>query len=275
MPIALRDFLLEDTGAEDVTTNAIVPEDHESKARIVAKADGIITGHLFASQVFRALDSTIHYDELKKDGERIQNGDILAVIEGRTRAILTGERVALNILQRLSGIATLTARFVEAVQGMDTKILDTRKTTPGLREMEKYAVRMGGGHNHRENLTVMALIKENHISAAGSIKEAVTKVRARTKVPVEVEVKNLDELKEAILLDVDRIMLDNWSIESTREAVLFVNKKVPLEASGNMTIERVREVAQTGVDFISVGALTHSPQALDMSLLFEEAINER
>ena len=141
--------------------------------------------------------------------------------------------------------------------------------------MEKYAVRMGGGYNHRENLTVMALIKENHISAAGSIKEAVTKVRARTKVPVEVEVKNMDELKETIKLDVDRIMLDNWDLESTREAVLFVNKKVPLEASGNMTIERVREVAQTGVDFISVGALTHSFQALDMSLLFEEAVNER
>ena len=275
MPVALREFLLEDTGTEDVTTNAIVPEVHRSKARIIAKADGIIAGHLFASQVFRTLDSEIHYSELKKDGERVQNGDILAVIEGRTRAILTGERVALNILQRLSGIATLTGRFVEAVRDTGTKILDTRKTTPGLREMEKYAVRMGGGHNHRKNLTEMALIKENHISAAGSIKEAVTKVRTRTKVPIEVEVKNMDELRETLKLDVDRIMLDNWGIESTREAVLFVNKEVPLEASGNMTIERVRAVAQTGVDFISVGALTHSFQALDMSLLFEESVNER
>jgi nicotinate-nucleotide pyrophosphorylase (carboxylating) len=271
MPVALRDFLLEDTGTEDVTTNAVVPDGHRSTARIVANADGIIAGHLFASQVFKTLDNGIRYDELKKDGERVQNGDILVVIEGRTRAILTGERVALNILQRLSGIATLTGRFVERVRDTDTKILDTRKTTPGLREMEKYAVRMGGGYNHRENLTVMALIKENHISAAGSIKEAVRKVRERTKVPVEVEVKNMDELKETIELDVDRIMLDNWDLESTREAVSFVNKKVPLEASGNMTVERVHEVAQTGVDFISVGALTHSPQALDMSLLFEEA----
>jgi nicotinate-nucleotide pyrophosphorylase (carboxylating) len=270
MPMGLKDFLLEDTGTEDVTTNAIVPEGHRSKARIVAKADGIIAGHLFASQVFRTLDSGTHYNELKKDGERVQNGDILAIIEGRTRAILTGERVALNILQRLSGVATLTARFVQAVRGTDAKILDTRKTTPGLREWEKYAVRTGGGYNHRENLTVMALIKENHISVAGSITEAVTRVRARAKVPVEVEVKNMDELKEAIKLDVDRIMLDNWDIESTREAVFFVNKKVLLEASGNMTIERVFEVAQTGVDFISVGALTHSFQALDMSLLFEE-----
>jgi nicotinate-nucleotide pyrophosphorylase (carboxylating) len=271
MPIVLRDFLLEDTGPEDVTTNAIVPEDHRSKAKIVAKADGIMAGHNFASEVFRTLDSEIHYDEWKKDGERVQNGDILALVEGRTRAILTGERVALNILQRLSGIATLTGRFAEAVRGTGTKILDTRKTTPGLRKMEKYAVRMGGGHNHRENLTVMALIKENHISAAGSIAEAVTRVRARTKVPIEVEVRNMDELKDTIKLDVDRIMLDNWDIESTREAVLFIDKRVPLEASGNMTIERAREVAQTGVDFISVGALTHSFHALDMSLLFEEA----
>lgn len=269
MPITLRDFLLEDTGIEDVTTNAIVPEDHMSKARIIAKADGIIAGHMFASQVFKILDNGISYDELKKDGERIKNGDILAVVEGKTRAILTGERVALNILQRLSGIATLTGHFVEALGDTGAKILDTRKTTPGLREMEKYAVRVGGGHNHRENLTVMALIKENHISAAGSIKEAVTKVRERTKVPVEVEVKNMDELKEAIKLDVDRIMLDNWDLESTRGAVSFVNKKVPLEASGNMTIDRIREVARTGVDFISVGALTHSFQALDISLLFE------
>jgi nicotinate-nucleotide pyrophosphorylase (carboxylating) len=271
MPVTLREFLLEDTGGEDVTTNAVVSENHRSKARIVAKAGGIIAGNIFASQVFRTLDSGVDYKELKKDGEHVKNGDIIAVIEGRTRAILTGERVALNILQRLSGIATLTERFVGAVRNTGTKILDTRKTTPGLREMEKYAVRMGGGYNHRENLTVMALIKENHISVAGSIKEAVTKVRERTKVPVEVEVKNMDELKEAIRFDVDRIMLDNWGIESTREAVLFVNKKIPLEASGNMTIERVHEVAQTGVDFISVGALTHSFQALDMSLLCEEA----
>lgn len=271
MLVTLREFLIEDTGVEDVTTNAVVPEDHKSKASIVAKAGGIIAGNILASQVFKTLDSGIDYKELRKDGERVQPGDIIAVIEGRTRAILTGERLALNILQRLSGIATLTGYFVEAVQNTGTKILDTRKTTPGLRDIEKYAVRMGGGYNHRKNLTEMALIKENHISAAGSIKEAVTKVRARTKVPIEVEVRNMNELRETMKLDVDRIMLDNWDLESTRDAVTFVNQKVPLEASGNMTIERVRKVAQTGVDFISVGALTHSFQTLDMSLLVEEA----
>lgn len=269
MPVTLRDFLLEDIGTEDVTTNAIVPENHISKAMIIAKAEGIIAGHQFASRVFKILEAGTVYVELKKDGERVKKGDILAVVKGKTRAILTGERVALNILQRLSGIATHTGRFVEAAGETGAKILDTRKTTPGLREMEKYAVRMGGGHNHRENLTVMALIKENHISAAGSITEAVKKVRGNTKVPVEVEVKNMDELKEAVELDVDRIMLDNWDLESTRKAVSFVDKKVPLEASGNMTVERVRDVARTGVDFISVGALTHSAQALDISLLFE------
>jgi len=270
MAIDLKAFLQEDIGTEDVTTNAVVPENHRSKAKIIAKAEGVMAGHIFASEVFTTLDNSIRYSELKKDGEQVRRGDVLALIEGKTRAILTGERLALNILQRLSGIATLTARFAEALRGTDTKILDTRKTAPGLRHLEKYAVRMGGGYNHRENLSEMALIKENHISAAGSIREAVIKVRQRTDVPVEVEVKNMEELKEAIELPVDRIMLDNWDIESTRNAVSFVNKKVPLEASGNMTIERVREVARTGVDFISVGALTHSFQALDMSLLYEE-----
>lgn len=269
MTIALKSFLEEDIGTEDVTTNAIVPDNHKSKAKIIAKSAGVITGHRFASPIFEILDDKINYREMKRDGEYVQKGDVIAVIEGKTRAILTGERVALNILQRLSGIATITSRFVKKLEGTNTKILDTRKTTPGLREMEKYAVRMGGGCNHRENLTVMALIKENHIAVAGSIKEAIARVRLKADVPVEVEVKNMEELKEALALDVDRIMLDNWDLESTRRAVLLVNKKVPLEASGNMTIDRVREVAEAGVDFISVGALTHSFQALDMTLLHE------
>lgn len=272
MTAHLKDFLQEDIGVEDVTTNAVVPENHRSRAKIMAKGDGIVAGHQFAAEVFQILDKDIRYSELKKDGEKVHSGDTLALVEGRTRAILTGERVALNILQRLSGIATLTAGFVESVGGASTKILDTRKTTPGLRKMEKYAVRMGGGQNHRENLTEMALIKENHIAAAGSIKEAVAKVRQRSGVPIEVEVKNMTELLEALELPVDRIMLDNWDLESTRKAVVLVNKKVPLEASGNMTIERVYEVAKTGVDFISVGALTHSFPVLDISLLlYEEA----
>jgi nicotinate-nucleotide pyrophosphorylase (carboxylating) len=271
MTLNLKDFLQEDIGVEDVTTNAVVSENHRSRAKIIAKADGIVAGHQFAAQIFQLLDKDIRYSELKKDGEKVRVGDTLALIEGMTRAILSGERVALNILQRLSGIATLTAGFVESVGGAGTKILDTRKTTPGLRKMEKYAVRMGGGYNHRENLTTMALIKENHIAAAGSIKEAVAKVRERTNVAIEVEVKNMTELREALELHVDRIMLDNWDLESTGKAVAFVNKKVPLEASGNMTIERVHKVAKTGVDFISVGALTHSFPVLDISLLYEEA----
>jgi nicotinate-nucleotide pyrophosphorylase (carboxylating) len=271
MACDLKEFLLEDVGVEDVTTNAVVSENHSSQAKIVAKADGIMAGQVYAAQIFRILDDDVCYRELKKDGARVENGDTLVIIEGKTRAILTAERVALNILQRLSGIATLTACFVDAVRGTTTKILDTRKTAPGLREMEKYAVRMGGGVNHRANLTEMALIKENHVAAAGTVREAVMKVRGRTDVPIEVEVRNMTELREALGLPVDRIMLDNWDLESTRQAVTFVNRKIPLEASGNMTIERVREVAKTGVDFISVGALTHSFTVLDMSLLYEEA----
>lgn len=263
-------YLEEDTGEEDITTNAIVPPGAGCRARIIAKAEGIIAGHEFAGKVFLLLDPNIQYKEIIGDGHRAHTGDTVAMIEGRTRAILTGERVALNILQRLSGIATLTGSFVEAVRGSGTKILDTRKTAPGLRIMEKYAVRAGGGYNHRANLSEMALIKENHITAAGSITEAVKKVKEKTHVPVEVEVKDMDELKEALELSVDRIMLDNWDLESTRKAVSLVNKKVPLEASGNMTIDRVRQVAETGVDFISVGALTHSYIVLDLSLLFAE-----
>ncbi|HVN95210.1 MAG TPA: carboxylating nicotinate-nucleotide diphosphorylase [Syntrophorhabdaceae bacterium] len=265
----MKDFLQEDMGVEDVTTNAVVPQNHRSRAKIIAKADGVLAGQDYAALVFRELDENIDYRALKKDGERISRGDTAALIEGKTRAILTGERVALNILQRLSGIATVTARFVHAVQGTDAKILDTRKTAPGLRYLEKYAVRMGGGFNHRIDLTEMALIKENHISAASSIKEAVKKVKAYAAVPVEVEVRNMDELREAIEEPVDRIMLDNWDLEATRQAVALVGRKVPLEASGNMTLERVAEVARTGVDFISVGALTHSFNALDLSLLYE------
>ncbi len=264
-------FLREDIGVEDVTTNAIVPEDHVSKAKIIAKMDGVMAGHEYALQVFRALDGDIRYDVLKGDGDRVRKGDIVAVVIGRTRTILTGERLALNFLQRLSGIATMTARFMKELEGTKTRILDTRKTTPGLRRAEKYAVRMGGGDNHRNNLTEMALIKDNHISAAGSIKEAYARVKARSNVPVEVEVKDMDELLEALELPLERIMLDNWDLESTREAVALVKGRVPLEASGNMTLDRVHDVAMTGVDYISVGGLTHSVNVLDLSLLYEEA----
>jgi nicotinate-nucleotide pyrophosphorylase (carboxylating) len=265
----VEDFIKEDMGERDITTDAIVPEIHTSKAIILTKADGVMAGHIFAQEVFQFLDRDIRYEELKKDGECVKKGDRVAVIVGKSRAILTGERVALNILQRLSGIATLTRSFVEAVEGTGVKILDTRKTSPGLRNMEKYAVRMGGGHNHRFNLNEMALIKENHIAIARSIKEAVNRVRSQSNVAIEVEVRNIEELKEAIDARVDRIMLDNWDIKSIKHAVSLVNKKIPLEVSGNMTVKKAKEVARTGIDFISVGAITHSFKSLDMTLLQE------
>jgi nicotinate-nucleotide pyrophosphorylase (carboxylating) len=267
MDVRMEDFLKEDIGEGDITTDAIVPEHHASKAVILAKAEGVVAGNCFAREVFRCLDRDIQYEELKQDGERVTKEDTVAAIAGKSHAILTGERVALNILQRLSGIATFTRGFVEAVEGTGVKILDTRKTSPGLRSMEKYAVRMGGGYNHRLNLSEMALIKENHIAVAGSIKEAVKRVRSHAKAPIEVEVRTMEELQEAMAAGVDRIMLDNWDITSIRQAAALVHKRVPLEVSGNMTMEKAREVAKTGIDFISVGALTHSFKALDMTLL--------
>lgn len=265
----IKAFLAEDIGEGDVTTEAIVAAEHRSRAIILAKAEGVIAGHPFAEEVFRTLDNEIDYQVLKKDGEWVSKGDLVARIKGRTRALLTGERVALNILQRLSGIATLTRRFVEAVQGTGTKILDTRKTAPGLRWMEKYAVRVGGGQNHRSTLSEMPLIKENHIAVAGSITEAIKRVRALTSLPIEVEVRDMAELQEALAAGADRVMLDNWELAAIKEAVAMVARRVPIEASGNMTLERVREVALTGVDYISVGALTHSYKSLDMSMLQE------
>ncbi|MEN6617039.1 MAG: carboxylating nicotinate-nucleotide diphosphorylase [Syntrophorhabdus sp.] len=269
MMLTITDFLNEDVGVQDITTNAIVPPDHRSHARIIAKAPGILAGQKYAHDVFSALDAEIAYTGQKKDGDPLLPGDIISTIEGTTRAILTGERVALNILQRLSGTATLTRRFVEAVAGTATRILDTRKTTPGMRVMEKYAVVVGGGTNHRLNLTEMALIKENHIAVAGSIENAVSMIRKISDVPIEVEVRDMAELVQAVNLNVDRIMLDNWNTGSMSEAVSYVSRRIEIEASGNMTLDRVRDVAMTGVDYISIGALTHSAGALDMSLLHE------
>lgn len=265
----IKEFLMEDVGVEDITTNSIVPPEHRSHAKIIAKAAGVLAGQRFARDVFGFFDKDAEYTEIKKDGDLLQPGEPVSTIAGLTRAILTGERVALNILQRLSGTASLTRRFVDAVAGTKARILDTRKTTPGMREMEKYAVRMGGGVNHRRDLTEMALIKENHIAVAGSIPEAVSLIRRTSRVPIEVEVRSMDELKIAVATGVERIMLDNWDTASMKEAVQFVAGRIEIEASGNMTLERVREVAMTGVDFISVGALTHSAGSLDMSLLHE------
>jgi nicotinate-nucleotide pyrophosphorylase (carboxylating) len=263
----IRRFLAEDIGTGDVTTDSLVPADHFSRASIVAKEECIIAGQTFTAQVFRALDGEAAYTMLSEEGSPVGRGTVVAKIEARTRAILTGERVALNILQRLSGIATSTRRFVEAVEGTSAEILDTRKTTPGLRAMEKYAVAIGGGRNHRIDLAEMALVKENHIAIAGSITEAVAKIRARRSVPIEVEVKNMSELEEAVKQGIERIMLDNWNDEDVSKAVHFVKGRIPIEVSGNMTVDRARAIARTGVQFISVGAITHSFRSADLSLL--------
>lgn len=259
--------LAEDIGPGDATSEAVLPLDLRLRAHIVAKQAGVIAGLPVAEAVFRRVDPSVCFTPRVRDGARVEAGTVLAEVEGAARSLLAAERTALNFLQRLSGIATLTRRFVDAVAGTRAVILDTRKTHPGYRVLEKYAVRMGGGQNHRMGLYDMILIKDNHIAAAGSITEAVRRARAAyPDLPLEVEVKNVDELQEALELPVDRIMLDNFDLEAIRAAVRVAAGQVPLEASGGVTLERVAALAATGVDYISVGALTHSAPALDISM---------
>ena len=259
--------LAEDIGPGDVTSEAVLPPDLRLRAHIVAKQAGVVAGLPVAEAVFWRVDPSVRFTPRAEDGARVEAGTVLAEVEGPARSLLAAERTALNFLQHLSGIATLTRRFVDAVAGTRTVILDTRKTHPGHRALEKYAVRMGGGQNHRMGLYDMVLIKDNHIAAAGSITEAVRRARAaHPDLPVEVEVKDLDELREALELPVDRIMLDNFDLEAIRAAVQMAAGRVPLEVSGGVTLERVAELAATGVDYISVGALTHSAPALDISM---------
>lgn len=272
----LIEFALAEDLAErgDVTSNLLVPETETTRAKIIAKAPGTIAGVAIAKRVFCTVDTRLQFEDRGNDGGKVRPGDEVLVISGLSRSILTAERTALNFLQRLSGIATLTAQFVERIAGTRAKILDTRKTTPGLRVLEKYAVRVGGGHNHRLGLFDMILIKENHLAAAGGITKAVEQIRAELKVKklplaVEVETRNLDEVKEALALKVDRIMLDNMPLPQIREAVKLASGRVELEVSGGVTLATVRAIAETGVDYISVGALTHSAPALDLSLLLE------
>jgi nicotinate-nucleotide pyrophosphorylase (carboxylating) len=245
------------------------------RAYFLAKAQGVLAGLEVAHQVFRQVDERIAFQPRMKDGDSLSVNDVPATVKGPAASILTAERTALNFLQRMSGIATLTRRYVEAVAGTEAAllrhraiILDTRKTAPGLRLLDKWAVRLGGGQNHRLGLYDMVLIKDNHIAAAGGITQAVERVRQRDQqgLAVEVEVKSLAELEEALTLNVDRIMLDNMSLDEMRQAVEIIAGQVPLEASGNVTLENVADVAATGVDYISVGALTHSVKALDISL---------
>jgi nicotinate-nucleotide pyrophosphorylase (carboxylating) len=268
----IRAALAEDVGQEDVTTNRTVPAAARCRVRVVAKQAGVLSGITVFRSVFDLLDAAVEDWHARNDGDRFVSGDDIAAFSGHARAVLTGERTALNFLGRLSGVATLTAQYVDAVKGLDIKICDTRKTTPLLRKLEKDAVVHGGGANHRHGLFDGVLIKENHIAAAGGIDAAVKKARAGTHhlLKIEVEVTTLDELGEALEAGADAILLDNMSLEALREAVGRArDKNVLLEASGNVTLDRVRAMAETGVDLISAGALTHSAPAVDFSLLIE------
>jgi nicotinate-nucleotide pyrophosphorylase (carboxylating) len=263
--------LAEDVGAGDLTTAALVSPGSRSRARIVEKAPGVISGLRVAESVFRRVDPRLRWHGHAPEGEWREDG-LVAEVAGDTASILRGERVALNFLGRLSGVATLTARYVRAVEGTGARILDTRKTTPLLRALEKEAVVHGGGVNHRFGLYDAILVKENHIAAAGSVSAATRQALAAAGegVPVEIEARTLSELREALDAGAPRVMLDNMTLDQMREAVAITAGRAELEASGNVSLENVREIAETGVDYISVGALTHSAPALDLSLLLED-----
>jgi len=264
----IEQALLEDIGTGDITTESIIPSNLKAKGIIKTSEEGVIAGLDIACLVFQKLDSEIIFQEKTKDGTKVARGKELAEITGPARTIFKGERVALNFLQRISGIATITSKFCQEVKDFPVRIVDTRKTTPGLRILEKYAVRMGGGYNHRFGLYDAVLIKDNHIAVAGGIKSAVNSVRKQIShtVKIEVEVENLSQLQEALKVQVDIIMLDNMDLETMKEAVKMVKGKALIEASGGITLEKVRKIAQTGVDLISIGALTHSVKSLNISM---------
>jgi nicotinate-nucleotide pyrophosphorylase (carboxylating) len=258
--------LAEDVGEGDVTTEATVDAGAAGSALLLIREPGIVCGLAIAEAVFRALDSEIRFEMLFDEGSNVDAGSAVALVSGPLRAILTGERTALNFFGRLSGIATLTKSYVDAIEGTGAAILDTRKTTPGLRVLEKHAVRCGGGRNHRFGLDDAVLIKDNHLRAAGSLGEAVARARAATDLPIEVECDTLEQVGEAVAAGVDAILLDNMSPDDLGAAVALVRRRARLEASGGVTLENVRAVAETGVDEISIGALTHSARSLDVSL---------
>lgn len=264
----LQRALEEDIGPGDLTTTSTLPTGLRLEGEIVAREEGTVGGLEIAGLVFSLVDEGIAFTLRAGDGDAIVRGQAVAEVRGPAAGILSGERVALNFLQRMSGIATLTRRFVEAAKGSKAIILDTRKTAPGLRLLDKLAVRLGGGKNHRFGLYDMVLIKDNHIAAVGGISQAINNVRAsiRGDLAIEIEVKSMAEFQEALALRPDRIMLDNMSLRDMSEAVALAAGRVELEASGNVTLENVADVAATGVDFISVGGLTHSARALGMSL---------
>lgn len=268
----VRWALREDIGSGDVTTERTIPKRSRATGEIVAKEKGVVAGLEVVREVYRQVDPKIHLESAVEDGRQVRSHDVLALVSGPTRGILTAERTALNFLQRLSGIATETRRYVQAIAGTGAVVLDTRKTTPGLRLLEKYAVRVGGGSNHRIGLYDMVLIKDNHLQVVGQMRKAIARGRkGLSHLPVEVEVKNLTEVKEAVEANVDRIMLDNMNLSDIRAAVSYVKKsvrgiqRIEVEVSGGIHLATVRRIAETGVDFISVGALTHSSRALDIA----------
>lgn len=266
--LALKD----DVGEGDITTDNIVPSELRRKAKMVAKSDGVVAGLPVAEMVFRKLDQNLTWNELTPDGSKVKKGDVLVEFEGTYRALLTGERTALNFLQRLSGIATMSAIYADAVKDFQTVILDTRKTLPGFNKLDKYAVKTGGASNHRLGLHDMAMIKDNHIEVAGGIAAAVKAVRASVEhgIKIEVETTTLEQVQEAIDSKADVIMLDNMDLETMRKGVQLIAGRAKIEASGNITLERLRDVAATGVDYISIGALTHSVSAMDISQRIED-----
>lgn len=271
----IRLWLDEDIGSGDVTTMTTIPLDHQSKGILHVKEDGILAGIPVAEAVFRAVDPALVFTPKQADGDRIVKGTVLAEVTGLTRSILLGERLALNLMQRLSGIATRTRQYVDALEGLPTRLVDTRKTTPGHRMLEKYAVRVGGGHNHRFGLYDAVMIKDNHIKGSGGIAQAVA--AARSQIPhtmkIEVEVESFSQLEEAMKAGADIIMLDNMKPADMAQAVRIMKEKTPhilVEASGSVTLDTIKSIADTGVDVISVGRLTYSVQALDISLDLNE-----
>lgn len=262
----------EDINYVDVTTDYLIPDDSVSDAYYIAKDTGILCGIEIAKRVFELVGNDVDFNILINDGSEVKKGDIIARMYGSTKTLLKGERTALNILQHMSGIATATNKCVKLVEGTNAHITDTRKTLPGLRRLQKYAVTVGGGKNHRYNLSDGAMLKDNHIDAYGGITPAISALREKIghMVKIEVEVRTIDELKEALAAGADIIMLDNMSCDMMKEAVAITSGKVPLEASGNITAENIKQVAETGVDIISLGALTHSVKCFDISMRIEK-----
>ena len=264
----IKTALLEDMNYCDVTTDYLIPAEQEGEGKFVSKADGIVCGVEIAVRVFKILDENISFEILKNDGDQVKKGDEILRLKGKTAVLLKGERTALNLIQHMSGIATASNKYAKIVEGTKASIADTRKTLPGLRPLQKYAVMTGGAKNHRYNLSDAAMLKDNHIDAAGGITKAITKLRSKIghMTKIEVETRNLDELREALAAKADIIMLDNMSPELMKQAVEITDGRAVLEASGGITDETLRAVAESGVDIISVGALTHSVQAFDISM---------